>query len=74
MEIKNGQERWDFGSTQYVCEAVNNVEEYLGKKGDKLTAKVLTPLANKYRPKVEISNELQDEETSYYQSLIGIIR
>ena len=39
-----------------------------------MTAKVLTPLANKYRPEVDISDKLQDEEASYYQFLIGIIR
>ena len=55
MEMQNGQECWAFGSTQYVREAVNNAEEYLGKKGEKLTAKVLTPLANKYCPEVDIS-------------------
>ena len=55
-------------------EAVNNVEEYLGKKGEKLTVKVLTPFANKYRPEVDISDKLQDEEVSYYQNLIGILR
>ena len=74
VEIQNGQECWDFGSTQYFCEAVNNVEEYLGKKGDKLTAKVLTPLANKYRPEVDINDNFQDKEASYYQSLIVILR
>ena len=74
VEMQNGQECWDFGSTQYVCEAVNNVEEYLGKKGEKLTAKVFTPLANKYRPEVDISDKIQYKEASYYQSLIGILR
>ena len=36
--------------------------------------KVFTPLSNKYRPEVDISDELQDEEASYYQYLIGILR
>ena len=53
---------------------MNNVAEYLGKKGEKLTTKVLTPLANKYHPEVDIRDKLQDEEASYYQSLIGILR
>ena len=72
--MRNGKERWAFGSTQYVREAVNNVEEYIEKKGEKLTTKLFTPLANKYRPEVDISDEIQDKEASYYQSLIGILR
>ena len=32
--MQNGQECWAFGSTQYVREAVNNDEEYIGKKGE----------------------------------------
>ena len=72
--MHNGQECWDFDSNQYIREVVNNGEEFLGKKGEKLTSKVFTPLANKYCPKVDISDELQDEEASYYQSLIGIRR
>ena len=65
MEIQNGQECWAFGSTQYVREAVNNDEEYLGKRGEKLTAKVFTSISNKYCPEVDISDKLQDEEAYY---------
>ena len=53
---------------------MNNVEEYLQKKGDKLTAEVSTLISNKYRPKVDISNKLQDKEASYYQYLIVVLR
>ena len=34
----------------YVRAAVDNVEEYLGKKGQKIPAKAPTPLSIKYRP------------------------
>ena len=54
--------------------AVDNVEKYLGKKGEKLSAKELTPLPNKYCPEVDISEYLADEEESYYHSLIGFLR
>ena len=53
--MANSQKCWAFGSTQYVRAAVDNVEEYLGKKGQKLPAKELTPLSSKYRPEVDIS-------------------
>ena len=58
VTMANIQKCWSFGSTQYVRASVDNVEEYLGKKGQKLTAKALTPLSSKYRPEVDISEEL----------------
>ena len=61
-------------STQYVRAAVHNVEEYLGKKGKKLPAKALDPLSSKYRPEVDISEELGENKGSYYHYIIGVLR
>ena len=72
--MENSQESWAFGSNQYVRVAVDNVEEYLGKKGQKLSAKALTPMTSQYRPEVDIREELGENEASYYHSLIGFIR
>ena len=58
--MTNGKDCWALGSTQHVRTAVENVEEYLGKKGEKLAVKVLTPLSRKYRPGVDISEEMAD--------------
>ena len=44
VNMKNSQKCWAFGSTQYVIAALDNVEEYLSNKGEKLAAKSLTPL------------------------------
>ena len=59
--MKNSQECWAFGSTQYVIAAVNNVEEYLIKKGEKLAVEALTPLKINYRPEIYITEELGEE-------------
>ena len=32
-----------------------------------------TPLATTYRPELDISRELNEADTAYYQSLIGIL-
>ena len=72
-KMENGQECWAFGSTQYVRAEVENVEEYLGNRREKLAAKALTPLSIKYCPEVDINEELADEEASYYQFLIGVL-
>ena len=39
---------------------MNNVEEYLSNKGDKLAAKALTPLKINYRPEIDITEEFGD--------------
>ncbi|KAL7478074.1 hypothetical protein ACHAWX_000108, partial [Stephanocyclus meneghinianus] len=54
--------------------AVRNVEEYLQKKGEKLVVKAPTPLSNGYRPEIDLSPELEELDTAYYHSLIGVLR
>ena len=72
--MENRQECWAFGSTQYVRAAVDNIEEYLSNKGEKLAAKAPTPLKSNYRPEIDITKELGEDKASYYQSLIGVLR
>jgi hypothetical protein len=69
-------ECWSMSSTVYVNGALKNIEERL-KKGDLPIQKLqkgLTPLSDKYRPEVDVSEELNAEMTTYYQELIGILR
>ena len=72
--LENGVEAWRFGSAQYVGAAVKNVEKYLQTKGEKLAARASSPLPANYRPEIDVTDELQGEEASYYMSLIGILR
>ena len=53
---------------------MKNVEESLAEKNIKLPARTNTPLSSNYRPEIDISGELQPEEATYYQALIGILR
>ena len=72
--MENSQECWEFGSTQYVRAAVDNVKEYLSNKGEKLSVKALTPPKINYRPDIDITEELGEDKYSYYQSLIRVLR
>jgi hypothetical protein len=54
--------------------AVKNVEEHLQAKGEKLPYKAPTPLSSGYRPEIDISPELNNNNATYYHSLIGILR
>ena len=74
VQLENGVDCWAFSSTQYVQDAVNNVEQYLKKKGQKLVAKALAPFKNNYRPEIDMTEELEEDEASYYHSLIGVLR
>ena len=74
VTLENGVSAWSFSSSQYVQEAVKNVEEYLKRKDQKLPSYAPAPFTSNYRPEIDISAELDPESASYYQSLIGILR
>ena len=75
VELDNGVKVWAFGSSQYVHAAVKNVEEYLKKHSKKHIPKKghMNPLTSNYRPEIDISPELDPQDGSYYQYLIGIL-
>ena len=73
--LPNGVKAYSYSASQYLHEAIRGVEEYLDKKGRKLSEKrVGTPLPTSYHPELDVSPELMDEEATYYTSLIGILR
>ena len=75
MRLPNMVEAWTFSSSQYVQEAVSNVEKFLQDlDGSMLSMKINTPLSNGYRPALNSSPELDVADGTYYQSLIGILR
>ena len=54
--------------------AVNNVTEYLNKRGEGLAAKAFTLMTSGYRPEIDITPELGEEDAEYFHSLIGVLR
>ena len=73
VTLDNGVEAWAFSSSQYVQNAVGNVEKYLRKIGKLLLKRAKTPLSSNYRPETDVTPELEPAKASYYQSLIGIL-
>ena len=68
----NGLTCWTMSSVAYIKAAVANVEEKLGRP---LSPKRgVIPLPTLYRPELEDSIELEPQEITYYQELIGILR
>ena len=74
VTLANGVDTWSFSSSQYVQNAISNVEEHLRRKGKSLPKKATSPLSQNYRPEIDVSPELTPTDASYYQSLIGILR
>jgi hypothetical protein len=75
VTLKSGTKAWPFGSSQYVHAAVANVEAKLTLRNASLPTRVNTPLKSGYRPKIDITPELNPKDAlHYYHSLIGILR
>jgi hypothetical protein len=65
---------WSMSCTQYLKEALRNVEAELAKSNLALRGKPNTPMRGGYRPELDVSPVLGPEQANYYQSLIGILR
>ena len=71
--LENGITSWSFSSLQYVQTAVKNVKESLAKQDTKFPDRANTPLSSKYHPEIDVSGDLQPDESAYCQYLIGIL-
>ena len=60
--LENISKAQDFGSNQYVEDAVNNVVDYFAKKIQNLVAKAPTPLSSGYHPQVDVTGELDEAD------------
>ena len=70
VTLQNGVTCWSFSSSQYIQNAVNNVENYLLKQGEKKLPRTKSPWPSNYRPEIDVSPVLSPGLASYYQSLI----
>jgi len=74
VTLENGTTCWSFSSSQYVQNAVKNVEEHLAKKGEHLPPRAKAPWSTGYRPETDVTPELSSSDAAYFQSLIGVLR
>ena len=73
-KLGEGQFCWGMSSSNYVKEAVRVVKLKLKAQEARLPARCQTPISFGYRPELDVTAYLDDEQTNYYQSLIGILR
>ena len=74
VQLPNGVNAYTMSMSQYVQEAVKNVEQYLKKRDLTLVKKASTPMTANYSPELDGSEELGGDDATYYQSLIGVLR
>ncbi len=59
----------------YIQEAVRNAETYYTERfQSKFPTRVSSPFATGYQPEMDITKELNTEDSSYFQSQIGVLR
>ena len=76
ITLANGVKAYSLSPSKYVQESVRLVIEYLegNYNGRKLVNRASAPFSIGYRPEMDISEELNQEEASYYHSQIGVLR
>ena len=73
IELKNGVKAFYFSMLQYVQEAIRNVEKHMAQRNLALIKKASIPITTDDSPDLDGSEELDETEATYYQSLIGIL-
>ena len=68
--LPNGVNTWAISTSHYIQEAVRNVEVHLKNRGMTLAKGTTSALSNEHGPDLDVSTGLNDEDASYYQSLI----
>ena len=74
VTMDNSVEAWTSSSSQYVKDAIENVERNLKEKGLSLKRRATSPISPNYRLEIDDTTKLSNNDASYYQSLIGILR
>ena len=72
LELRNGVKAFYFSMLQYVQEAIKNAEKHMAQKN--INKRASTLIITNYSPELDGSDELDEIEATYYQSLIGILR
>ena len=76
MTLANGVEAWAMSSSKYVNAAVANVTSHLKSRGQEhmMPKRAATPFKGGYQLELDVSEELNAEDMTYFQSQIVILR
>ena len=72
--LNDGSKHYALSADKYVKETLQNVRDYLDSRKRQLKKKKPGVLPTGYRPELDTSQYLTDEDAVYYQQQIGILR
>jgi hypothetical protein len=73
-QFEDGTWAWAMSSDTYIKSAINNIEAYLKKRNEKqLKTKTSCVLPSGWKPEVDVTDLLLDDDASFYQSQIGVL-
>ena len=64
--LPNGTEAWFMSSESYVKASIRNVEAWLADKGERLKTKVSCVFPSGWKPELDVTPLLSDEDACYY--------
>jgi hypothetical protein len=75
MQLPNGVWAWSLSASKYVQEAVRNVKDYYRRKrpGQGWPKRASTPFPREYRPEIDLTKELSDDDASFFQSQVEVL-
>ena len=76
VTLQNNVVAWSLSPSKYVQETVKNVKDHFKRERAGLLwpKKAVTPFIRNYLPEMDITKELDLENSNYFQSQIGILR
>ena len=75
MKMSNGVTPWAISPSKYFNEAVNNYEKWIQENipGHKQVNRAPNPFPTGYYPDLDTTDELDEDQATYYQSQFGIL-
>ena len=75
MKMNNGVTAWAISPSYYVNEDVSNCEKWIWENmpEHKNSSRTTNPFPTDYDPDLDTTNELDEDQPTYYQSQIGIL-
>jgi hypothetical protein len=74
-QFEDGTWAWAISSDTYIKSAIANIEDFLKKRKEKpLKTKTSCVLPSGWKPEVDVTDLLSDEDASFYQSQIEVLR
>ena len=75
MKMNNGVTAWAISPSKYVNEAVNSSEKLIQENmpGHKHSSRATNPFPTDYDPDLDTTNELEEDQATYYKSQVGIL-